>query len=257
MCRHGCRHGRRPGFDRTHPSRKLTAEPLSQTFVCDGAGLLTRSNADLTFRDLKVIVSRMSALSSMRPYVAASAALLALTTLAHADTYQFVFAGEDDEACSLPDAMCTPQNISFQLTSTPDSYNATSSTYNVTPMQNEIDELSETQMITASQTPASAQTLSFSYLQYPEEPESAFLLGQMVVNGGAFIAGPTSAPMYIPGSYTGFVSFYDYGLYGGPLTITDLNSPPSTVTPEPSTLALLGTGVLGSIGLLRRRNLDR
>jgi hypothetical protein len=42
---------------------------------------------------------------------------------------------------------------------------------------------------------------------------------------------------------------FDYSL--GTLTITDLT--PSAATPEPSSIALLGTGVLGLAGVVRRR----
>ena len=57
-----------------------------------------------------------------------------------------------------------------------------------------------------------------------------------------FFTGSPGAPIFIPGVY----SYPDDGI----LTITDQTP---TVTPEPSSLALLGTGVLGVAGVVRRR----
>ena len=62
------------------------------------------------------------------------------------------------------------------------------------------------------------------------------------VTSSALFTGTAGAPVFVPGVYTIPVD--------GILTITDQTP---TVTPEPSSLALLGTGVLGVAGLLRRR----
>ena len=61
-------------------------------------------------------------------------------------------------------------------------------------------------------------------------------------NYTAFFSGTLGAPVFIPGVYT-----YPTD---GILTITDQTP---TVTPEPSSLVLLGTGVLGVAGVVRRR----
>jgi hypothetical protein len=62
---------------------------------------------------------------------------------------------------------------------------------------------------------------------------------------------PNALPMS-DGTYsTDFTFFQSTGYSNGSLTIT--GSPAVTVTPEPSSIALLGTGVLGVAGMLRKR----
>jgi len=78
-----------------------------------------------------------------------------------------------------------------------------------------------------------------------------YLNGNIVINS----PGPTApeASMYTVGS-TGVYSFYLlYGeVNGAPAT---LNFPANfvTVTPEPSTFLLMGSGLLGAAGAIRRR----
>ena len=75
----------------------------------------------------------------------------------------------------------------------------------------------------------------------------------------SFTTGPASSPIFIPGTYlnAGLYSDEYSDSFDGTATITDLSAPPTTVTPEPSTLALLGTGVLAAAGALRRRVIAR
>ena len=73
--------------------------------------------------------------------------------------------------------------------------------------------------------------------------------GVLPSGAGPIFGGTTNAPVFNPGTYS--YSGYSYVATGGQLeagslTITELNSAAS-VTPEPSTIALLGTGMLGML----------
>ncbi len=68
----------------------------------------------------------------------------------------------------------------------------------------------------------------------------------------SFYTGPQSNPTFLPGTYQAEFDFHDYTIYDGTLAVTDLSNP-GAVTPEPSTLALLGTGLAGLATVLRRR----
>lgn len=57
-------------------------------------------------------------------------------------------------------------------------------------------------------------------------------------------------------SNTVFLNFTGTDILPGQTAIYDLSfgsAPPSAVTPEPSSLALLGTGLIGAFGVMRRR----
>ena len=67
-------------------------------------------------------------------------------------------------------------------------------------------------------------------------------------------SGNDSAAAFFPGTNLTSVGVYTYNANGetATLTITDL-SVPTSVTPEPSSIALLSTGLLGIAGVVRKR----
>jgi hypothetical protein len=96
---------------------------------------------------------------------------------------------------------------------------------------------------------------------------AGFTVGDLIVSGsnGIFdlhspsplFSGPFSSPTLLAGQFSISIG-NEYTSSStletsGTLTVTDLGPSPSAATPEPSSLALLATGLAGAAGILRRR----
>lgn len=195
---------------------------------------------------------------------------LALTPLAHADTYMFSFSGQPTGYSCYPSG-CPTYSIHWQMPSTPDSkpYGDTAEYSSIAlvptpelgppPPGGSYPFESVYGLYTGFLSPALEDDLFFQSQKFEGYGGLADSVDVQLLTGESFTSGPTSSLTFLPGTYAADERSNGPDLYGF-LTVTDLDSSPTTptsVTPEPSTLALLGTGVLGAVGTLRRRVLAR
>jgi hypothetical protein len=87
-----------------------------------------------------------------------------------------------------------------------------------------------------------------SFVASSDSPNADLQVGNALLDGPQLYSGPESAPTLLPGDYT-LTYDADQGTFAGqPVEVVI-----SAATPEPSSLVLLGTGILALGGAARQR----
>ena len=179
----------------------------------------------------------------MRFHSALLALPLALaSTSAFADVIDYRFELVNDELCgAFGGADCVPSTLEFAVqTGPPTSYDAGSFTYYFPQIQFIHDD-------NGSNT---YPPLVFERNGIDVQAYGGTLELYVGLPNGLY-TGPTSDPTLLTGSGGSGAYLQGQSLEeSGTVTVTDLTT---ASTPEPSTIGLLATGILGGIGVLRRR----
>lgn len=173
----------------------------------------------------------------MRLYTAVAICLLAAPFAAHAETFTFTNGH---------------LTITFDADPTPSFYDAAKGAFTVEPVE-----------LTANDDAGNTDnTFTKSVSFYTASVGGGFSIqdtGQgdlfsngtgalFVMTGPQLFAGDVSSPQFLDGTFE-VVNHTDFS---GPQTFL-VTIGPDAVTPEPSSFALLGTGLLGAVGILRKR----